>query len=106
LASHYATAKTPASATAILFGFDFFIGISTALAIQSLLSGALRPASEWAPTKTVGEREVENDDVPGDIVAATDAPGKHRARADSIALSPTRSMFPGGIIEEEISSTA
>src|SRR5271170_6542272 len=72
-ASNFATAKTPAAATAILFGFELFVGISTTLAVQSVLSGALRPATEWAPAKTVG---VENEDVPGDIVAATDASGK------------------------------
>ena len=106
LASSFATAKTPASATALLLAFTFFVGVSTALAAQSLLGGARRPASEWAPPKTTAEQEVHDGDVPGDIDAdAPPAVGGHRrkhSRADSIVLSPTRTSFGPGIhVQEE-----
>lgn len=106
LASNFATATLPASATAILFAFDVFVGISTGLAVQALISGAMRSGSEWSPPKTIGEQEVANGDVPGDVAPARPGHGKQRSRADSIALSPTRSTFGNpfnreGEVEEE-----
>ncbi|KAG8787877.1 hypothetical protein FRC15_007386 [Serendipita sp. 397] len=107
LASSFATAKTPASATAILLASTFFIGLATVAAAQSLLGAARRPSAEWAPPKSVGEREVIEGDVPGDLhdEPTTQRPrpghGRKASRADSIALSPTRTSFSGPIIRTE-----
>ncbi|KAG9053711.1 hypothetical protein FS842_007369 [Serendipita sp. 407] len=76
-------------------------------AAQSLLGAARRPSAEWAPPKSVGEREVIEGDVPGDLhdEPTTQRPrpghGRKASRADSIALSPTRTSFSGPIIRTE-----
>ncbi|KAG8833884.1 hypothetical protein FRC17_009926 [Serendipita sp. 399] len=105
LASSFATSKTPASAAAILLASTFFVGFATVSAAQSLLGAARRPSSEWAPPKSAGEREVMDGDVPGDLhnEPATQRPGHGRkaSRADSIALSPTRTSFGGPTIRTE-----
>ncbi|PVG01946.1 hypothetical protein CPB86DRAFT_805015 [Serendipita vermifera] len=104
LSSSFATASTPASATALLFAYTFFVGLSMIAGVQSLLSGARLPATEWAPVKSPGEQEVHNGDVPGDHAAQL-THGRKRSRADSIALSPTRSTF-GNVIREEENPTS
>ena len=105
LASAFATAKTPASATALLLAFTFFIGFSTAAAAQSLIGAARRPASEWSPSKTVGEREVAEGEVPEDNAPPTDPRGKKHRRANSIPLSPTGGSFSPVIrVQEESTS--
>lgn len=92
LSSTFATTRTPASATALFLAFTFFVGLSTAAAVQSLIGAAKRPASEWAPEKTTAQREVDEGHVPED-----DAPvgptGKRHRRANSIPLSPTGGSF-------------
>jgi hypothetical protein len=104
LSSSFATANTPASATALLFAYTFFVGLSMIAGVQSLLSGARMPASEWAPQKSPGEQEVHNGDVPEDN-ALNPTHGRKRSRADSIALSPTRSTF-GNVIRQEENPTS
>jgi hypothetical protein len=92
LASTFATAKTPASATALLLAFTFFVGLSTAAAAQSLIGASKRPGSEWAPDKTIAQREVDEGHVPEDD-APVDPSGKRHRRANSIPLSPTGGSF-------------
>lgn len=105
LASSFATAKTPASATALLLAFTFFIGFTTAAGAQSLIGAAKRPSSQWAPTKSLGEREIQQGDVPEDNAPPTDARGKKHRRANSIPLSPTTGSFgPAFRIQEESTS--
>jgi hypothetical protein len=89
LASNYATSSKPASSTGLVLATCVIDGLTIIVSIQSLLSAAMRPASQWSPeaqAKTPGEREVIKGDVPGDIE------GKH-GRHDSIALSPTTASF-------------
>jgi len=88
LASTYSTARTPASAAALLLASTFFVGLSSAAAVQSLIGAAKRPSSEWSPDKTVGQREVDEGHVPEDD-APVDPSGKKHRRANSIPLSPT-----------------
>ncbi|CCA74805.1 hypothetical protein PIIN_08774 [Serendipita indica DSM 11827] len=103
LASSFATAKTPASATALLLAFTFFVGLSTAFGAQSLIGAARRPASQWAPPKTTGEQEVHNEEVPdADAPPAPGAPRRKHSRSNSIVLSPTRTNFSQGVhVQEE-----
>jgi len=89
LASNYATASQPASATGLVLATCVIHGLTIIISIQSLIGAAMRPAAQWSPeskAKTPGEREVIEGEVPGDMV------GKHK-RHDSIALSPTTASF-------------
>jgi hypothetical protein len=92
LASTFATAKTPASSTALLLALTFFVGLSSAAAAQSLIGAAKRSASEWSPDKTTAQREVDEGHVPEDD-APVDPSGKKHRRANSIPLSPTGGSF-------------
>jgi hypothetical protein len=74
------------------------VGLSIGLAVQSILGAAMRPSAEWSPTQTPTEREIQNDDLPGDNApASTEGLGKRNKhkhhRSESIVLSPTRSSF-------------
>ncbi|KIM34202.1 hypothetical protein M408DRAFT_325669 [Serendipita vermifera MAFF 305830] len=105
LASSFATAKTPASATALLLAFTFFIGFTTVAAAQSLIGAANRPSSEWSPSKTAGEREVAEGHVPEDNAPPAGPGGKKHRRANSIPLSPAGGAF-GPTVRVQEESTA